>query len=198
MMVILISMTIDPLGDGYSAEWPVEAKKRGLIDLKDTVQTLDCVNSQKIRDLLARHGVLNDEEFTAHLIVDYTNYTAAALLEGQCLRDMSNKDIIPSAINYQNRILQNASAVPAGIQKKLSQLLNNAYELTEKLHEACAKLSATSDEIEGARFAVKTVVPLTKDLRKALDALEDVVDRREWPYPNYEELLLSRLAKESE
>lgn len=147
---------------------------------------------------MARHKVLNPEEFAAHIAVDYANYSAAALLEGQCLRDMSNKDILPAAISYQNRVLQNASAVPAGIQKKLSQLIHNSYELTEKLNESITKLSSISDEAEGARYAVKAVVPLTKELRKSLDALEDAVERKSWPYPSYEQLLLSRLAKESE
>jgi glutamine synthetase len=185
-------------GDGYSAQWPEEAAKRGLVNLKDTIQTLDYVNSQKSRDLLGRHGVLNDEEFTAHIIIDYANYAAAALLEGGCLRDMANKDILPAAINYQNRVHQNGSLVPQGLQKKLSALITSAYENTEKLSEACAQLSSISDEIEGARYGAKIVVPLTKELRKSLDALEDIVDRKEWPYPAYEELLLSRLAKESE
>lgn len=183
-------------GDGYSAEWPAEAARRGLVNLKDTVMTLDHVNSQKSRDLLSRHGVLSEEEFAAHITVDYANYSAAALLEGQCLRDMSNKDVIPAAITYQNRVNQNSNA--SGLQKKLSTLINSSFDLTEKLSEACAKLSSISDETEGARYAVKTVVPLTKELRKALDALEDIVDRKDWPYPSYEELLLSRLAKESE
>jgi glutamine synthetase len=158
--------------------------------------TLDHVNSQKSRDVLSRHGVLNEAEFSAHITVDYGNYCAAALLEGQCLRNMSNKDVIPAAITYQNRVIQNGNT-PA-LQKKLSALINTSYDLTEELSEACSKLSSISDETEGARFAVKTVVPLTKELRKSLDALEDVVDRKDWPYPSYEELLLSRLAKESE
>jgi len=142
----------------------------------------------------SKHGILSNEEFACHLTVDYANYSAAALLEGQCLRDMANKDIIPAAISYQKRVTE--AAGPKGLQTKLSKLVEDAFQLSEKLSSVCAQLSAMSDEVESARFALKSVIPATKELRTALDSLEDIVDRREWPYPSYEELLLSRNAKE--
>jgi len=183
-------------GDGYSPDWPVEAAKRGLLNLKDTVQTLDYVFNDKNRSLLSRHGILNSEEFDAHIAIDYANYSAAALLEGQCLRDMANKDVIPAALTYQNRV--RTAGAPQGLADKLSQLINTAYNLNETLTDSCAHLSGLSDEREGARYAVKNTGPAMKKLRVALDALEDVVDRKEWPYPSYEELLLSRNSRQTE
>jgi len=183
-------------GDGYSAQWPIEAAKRGLLNLKNTVQTLDQVNSDKSKALFARLGVLNNEEFDSHITIDYGNYSAAALLEGQCLRDMANKDIIPCAITYLNRV--RAAGGPAGLQDKLSKLINEAYSVNDQVTASCSHLSGLGDEKDGARYAVNTLGPQVKLLRGALDSLEDIVDRKEWPYPSYEELLLSRNSKQTE
>jgi len=93
---------------------------------------------------------------------------------------------------YQNKVLKNADAVPEGLRSKLANLIKEAYESNDKLTKVATTLAAISDGVVGARYAIEHVVPATKDLRCVLDKLEENVDRKDWPYPSYEQLLLSR------
>eukprot|EP01126_Amoeba_proteus_P060545 TRINITY_DN8018_c0_g1_i2.p1 TRINITY_DN8018_c0_g1~~TRINITY_DN8018_c0_g1_i2.p1 ORF type:complete len:448 (+),score=105.55 TRINITY_DN8018_c0_g1_i2:1022-2365(+) len=179
-------------GDGYSSSWSEEAKKRGLLNLSNTIQTLDHVNSNdSTRSLFSRFGVLDSDEFQAHINVDYSNYSTTALLEAQCLRDMSRKDIIPAALSYKSRVHKSGILKP--LEKNLSSLVGEAYELSEKLDDGVKKVRTFKDEVEAARFGSNQLVPLMKQLRGVLDGLEDVVDRTCWPYPSCEDMLLSRI-----
>ena len=47
-------------GNGYSAEWPQEAARRGLLNLASTPEALPHYVDQKNLDLFARHGVYSE------------------------------------------------------------------------------------------------------------------------------------------
>jgi len=180
-------------GDGYAKSWPEEAKKRGLLNAQTTPDAIDAVDNKQSEELLARTGVLSPVEFHAHISVDYSNYAQQILLEAGCLKDISNKYIIPATIKYQNVLLQNKDSVPSSIRDKVKNLLQSAATQTDDLADKETQLGdLLGTEKAAARFAVDNVVPALKKLRTTLDALEDAVDKSFWPIPSYEDLLLSR------
>jgi len=180
-------------GDGYAKSWPVEAKKRGLLNAKTTPDALDAVDNAQTRDLLNRYGVLSKEEFDAHLSIDYTKYAQQILLEAGTLKNLANKYIVPAAIRYQNLILEHPAEVPATIKERLKDAIAKAVAATEALREKEEKLAEILEEDKkAARYSVDSVVPAMKETRDQLDKLEDLVCHKFWPLPSYEEMLLSR------
>jgi len=185
-------------GDGYAKSWPIEAKKRGLLNAKTTPDALDAVDNAQTRDLLSRYGVLSKEEFDAHLSVDYTKYTQTIQLEAGTLKNLANKFILPAAIRYQNLVLQNGDAVPASLKDNLKVTIAKAVAAADTLAEKEEKLGEIGDEKKSARFAVDSVVPAMKACREYCDKLEDIVCHTFWPLPSYEEMLLSRHVRTTE
>merc|ERR1712073_263529 len=61
-------------GNGYSAEWPVEASKRGLPNLNTTPKAIATFASKKNKDLFAKLGIYAEEETDARTEVMYESY----------------------------------------------------------------------------------------------------------------------------
>ena len=52
-------------GDGYSREWELEAKKRGLANVKTTPYALDAMITDQAKSLFERNNVLSVKELVA-------------------------------------------------------------------------------------------------------------------------------------
>merc|ERR1719253_2353507 len=52
-------------GNGYSAEWPVEAEKRGLPNLKTTPVATATFNAEKNKAVFSKHGIFAADEVDA-------------------------------------------------------------------------------------------------------------------------------------
>lgn len=183
-------------GNGYSAEWRAEAKKRGLPNYRTTPDVLDAVSqSKKCRDLFASLGVLNNEEFDARNTVMYETYSNKVNIEANCLKHMSRQLLLPAALRSQSVLASVATSGGPGHKAALGSLsghVSDAFELTESLNKAIEGQGAIEDPRQRARFAVEQTLPAMNKLRDSLDHIEGRVDSRDWPLPSYEQLLFEK------
>lgn len=76
-------------GNGYSREWEQEAEKRGLCNLKSTVDALPCVLERKNIELFEEFGIFSEAEVRARYEVSLENYTKALHIEALTMLDMA-------------------------------------------------------------------------------------------------------------
>jgi len=184
-------------GDGYCEEWPIEAKRRGLPNLKTTPEALDILSDQKNIDLFERVGVLSKAELLARQEILYEEYKKKIVIEGKTLCGMAHNHIIPAAIEYQTKCAEAINAVNNDNSTKQQQ--SHLNELTKTINSALAATKHLDEVVEGihkqpnvkaeAHYANKTIKPALDTLREPLDQLEVLLPRALWPFPVYHEML---------
>jgi len=189
-------------GNNYSEEWVLEAKKRGLSNLKTTVDALPAFISPKSIEFFTRHHVFSESEIHSRYEILLENYSKTLHIEALTLIDMVKKGIIPACISYQNELLQLLSSKKAfkdfdssleeGLISKLSRLSGCLAVKLEALENAVIETkSAHMDALSLARFYRDRVFSAMSELRLIIDELETIVAKKHWPYPTYAEILYS-------
>jgi len=173
-------------GDNYVPQWNIEAKKRGLPNLRNTPEAVEVLKVKKNIQVLVKHGVLSEIEVESRYEINKHAYTTVLVLEGDCASTISRTQLIPAAIEYQKQLAETIKSVgSAGKttgQKKLlkgvSGLIDQALSDTDALDAALAKHDAAKIFAAMAR------------LRETIDELEALVPANIWPLPSYAEILL--------
>lgn len=188
-------------GNNYSEEWVHEAEKRGLSNLRTTVDALPAFVSQKSIDVFTRHNVLTEKEIRSRYEILLENYCKTIHIEALTMTDMVKKDIIPACIGYQNELSQLLISKKAisgcdtnpeeHLLKKISSLTACLMEKLESLENAMLEAKAECDGLALARFYRDHVFKAMSELRVAADELETLVARKHWPLPTYAEILYS-------
>lgn len=189
-------------GDNYSASWEKEAAKRGLSNIKDTPRALDNYLSKKTVDLYEKHGVLVKRELEARNEIRLESYIMKIQIEARIMGDLVLNHIIPTAINYQNKLVQNAkglkelridnSEVVKNI-KAIGDHIKNISTLTEKMVQERRKINKIEDVREKAiKYCDNIKGKYFDALRDSVDALELLVDDEDWPLVKYREMLFLR------
>lgn len=189
-------------GNGYSEEWVKEAEKRGLTNLKSTVDALPAFVSKKAIDVFTKHSVLTEQELYSRYDIQLENYYKVIDIEALTLDSMVKKDIMAAANDYQYTLAETLNAkaatgikVDSTVEKKR---LEQASELTFKMDERLEKLEADiekakelSETYDLAKYHHDVIFADMNDLREVVDELETVVPSDIWPYPTYGEILYS-------
>ena len=186
-------------GNGYSAEWPIEAAKRGLPNLKSTPDALDEISSQKNIDLFSKLKVLSKPELLARQTILYEEYTKKISIEGRTLVKMTQNSILPCAIEYQTILAQSITSVNnAELTKIQSQQLheytrhiNQSIQLSNQLIKTMDSIDDSSAKV-AARYALEKIKPACELLRVHLDRLESLIPADKWPYPTYAQMLFNQ------
>ena len=189
-------------GDGYSGEWQAEAEKRGLLNLKSTVDALPLLKSEENIKLFERHGVLSRAEINSRVDIILENYSKVLHIEALTLIEMMNREVVPAISEYTDKLctgLINKRSLglcaddlaDTEIIARLSAAGNEIYKLTGDLKMAVASAEKIPDMLERARNYHDVVLRLMNDIRKYADSAEAVVSKSCWPYPSYGELLFS-------
>ena len=184
-------------GNGYSAEWEKEAKKRGLLNLKNTVDALPQFVTPQAVKLLDRFKILNERETHARYEIFLENYNKTVNIEGQLMVLMANRYILPAAFEYQKHLGQSMAAVKAGggasVQGK--KLLVQYTKLADRFKVQSDILCNLLDHHNGgtaekhAKYMRDKVVPAMAALREIGDAIEVLTPHGVWPLPTYREML---------
>ena len=193
-------------GDGYSEAWANEAAKRGLSNFKTTPEALKARASKKALDLFAELGIMNHVEVEARYEIELEEYTKKIQIEGRVLGDISKNHVIPTAIRYQNTLIENV--------KGLKDIFGSDYENVAK--EQIILIKEISGHIEGinSKVALMTnerkiannltdaqemaeaycnkVKPYFEEIRNHCDKLELLVDNELWTLTKYRELLFTK------
>ncbi|MDG1743493.1 MAG: glutamine synthetase III, partial [Polaribacter sp.] len=107
-------------GDSYGEAWEKEAKKRGLSNNKTTPEALKVKVTKKVINLFEEMAVMNKVELEARYEIDLELYTKRVQIESRVLGDISRNHIVPTAIIYQNTLLENT--------KKLKEIFGAEYK----------------------------------------------------------------------
>ncbi|MCC6670299.1 MAG: glutamine synthetase III [Planctomycetes bacterium] len=187
-------------GNGYSAEWHAEAERRGLPNLRNTVDALAHYATEKHVVLFERFGVLTRKEVESRGHIAFEGYVKAIAIEAQSLIGLAATHVLPVALNHQERLASSVSAArQAGVSDLRAQekLLATLSGRVNQLLTAIEALQAASDKAEThhgshkdhATFYRDQVIPAMSQVRQACDALELLVDDDLWPLPKYREML---------
>ncbi len=204
--IALVKKTVDEHkriifnGDGYSEDWVVEAERRGLLNLKTTVDALPHYMDDKNVKLFTEHKIYTYAEMEARYETILEEYAKTLNIEALTMSEMVRRDVIPAVSGYVGKMAKSVKtqqAVVSGLKctaqtaliGKLSGLLDTAYEQVAALDD----LEAGSKEVTGAlaqaTYFKEKIIPAMADLRATVDAMELDVDAKAWPYPSYGDLM---------
>ena len=187
-------------GNGYSEEWEKEAKRRGLLNLRSSVEAYDCFDDEKNVKLFATHGVMSRTEIESRKEILLENYAKIVNIEALTMIEMASRDIIPAVNAYLGEVASTAAAkrsVLAGIScaveedilMKLSDLNTKAYDALGKLKKAEAKAAKTAGVMARAEAYRDLVLPAMEKLRKLVDEMETMTSSEYWPLPTYGDMM---------
>ncbi len=187
-------------GNGYDDSWMLEAKKRGLANLRTTPDALAEMLSEKNIELFSKHKVFSEKEMHARYEIELENYCKTVGIEALTMIDMASRDILPAVSNFGAVIAENAQKKKAmGLSAKAEEkLLERVCTLTDSFYENIGKLKAAvaeCDALKGsaahAAFYRDKVIPAMNALRWDGDRLEEITSSELWPYPCYGDMLYS-------
>ena len=186
-------------GDGYSESWQAEAEKRGLLNLRTSVEAFDVFDAPKNVALFSDFGVFSDTEIEARKEVLYATYRKTIRIEARTMIGMAQKQILPAVESYifslaktlraKREVMKDAPCrMETELIGKLSTLSDEAYDavlvLTEEVARAEAERRQNSSRPSALLYSTR-VVPAMKALREKVDALEAITAKEVWPLPTY-------------
>lgn len=187
-------------GDGYSDEWQKEAKKRGLFNLKTTMDALPYLTSEKNVKLFEHFQVLSEREVESRKEILIEQYFKTINIEAETTESMVRTMIIPGAVRYLNELVA-LSDRGKTVGLDISGTAKTAKEVNETLNgliSALNELSKQNEELGGdsvddkANHVYKNVIPAMNTVRSFADKLEKIVADDYWPLPTYREMLFVR------
>lgn len=182
-------------GNGYSEEWHNEAAKRGLPNLKTSVDALPAYTYETTVAAFEKFGVLTRRELEAREEIAFEQYVKTVNVEANLVAEIGKTIIYPAAARYLGQLADTAAKLKAaGVEADVS-VLKRVAGLSNELLAAISKLEAAhSAEVCGgvaaeAKHYRDAVIPALTEVRTAADALEGVVADDLWPLPTYQEML---------
>ncbi len=192
-------------GDGYSEEWEKEAKKRGLANIKTTPLALDAYISDKAKKLFVDNNIYKLAELEARHEIMLEAYIKKVQIEARVMGDLASTYVIPSALKYQNILIENIRGLKeAGLSEKsyanqlqilekISEHINIISDNVEKMIEERKKANEITHNREKAiAYCDKVKANYFDTIRYHVDKLELMVDDNCWILPKYRELLFLR------
>ena len=202
---IIASKAIRFEGDNYSDDWLKEAEKRGLTNITDVPEALTAYLSDKSKKLFFDLGIFSEAELEGRVEVMFEQYMMKIQIEARVMGDLAINHIVPTAVKYQNRLMENVLGLKEIYGEEYKSLAGNRIELIKEIsnHVTAIKNGVTEmvnarkvankmdDEKEKAKAYSKKVAPFLDKIRSHIDKLELIVDDEIWPLPKYRELLFS-------
>jgi glutamine synthetase len=193
-------------GNGYGDAWQKEAKKRGLSNNKNTPEALKVKIAPSTIALYEGLGVMNKTEIEARYEIEIEDYINRIQIEGRVLGDVARNHIIPTAVKYQNILINNVRGLKdiygndfkkyASEQliliKDISTYIESINSGVTKMINERKKANVIEESINKAEAYCNKVKPFFDEIRYNCDKLELLIDDELWPLPKYRELLFTR------
>ena len=187
-------------GNGYSQEWADEAEKRGLSNIKTTPKALDAYVSDKTTELFTKTNIFSKRELHARHEILLESFYKKLQIEARVMGEVTNSQILPAAISYQNTLIENAKglkelglsnaiATPLAIITELSKHIGIVKTNIDAMLEERKKTNAIEDSRDKAIAYDENVKVYFDTIRYHTDKLEQIVDDSVWPLPKFRELL---------
>ena len=189
-------------GNSYSKEWVEEAERRGLSNYTSTPEALPHFTDDKNVALLEKHGVLSKNEIASRTEILLDLYSKTINIEALTMLEMAKKQILPSVLAYERKLVDMAlnkkrldesidRSVETDLINRLSMLAKSLYEEIHRLESHTLSTSKGETALEIAKFFREYVFADMEKLRATCDKLESLVDKNDWPFPTYADLLYS-------
>jgi glutamine synthetase len=193
-------------GDGYGEAWEIEAGKRGLSNNKTTPIALKEQVSKKTIALYEGLGIMNKIEIEARHEIEVEEYAMHIQIEARVLGDIARNHVIPTAIKYQNILIENVQGIKDIYGKDFKKLAKEQMNLIESISSHIENINGgITDMINARKKANKIedsekraiaycdkIIPYFEEIRYHCDKLELLVDDEIWPLTKYRELLFTR------
>ena len=143
----------------------------------------------------------------ARMEISMENYLKKVQIEARVIGDLSVNHIIPTAIRYQNTLIENVKGLKEVLDNKTfvklsNNQMQNIKEISEHIsiirtlvHEMVErrKIANKIESVEEKALEYnKSITPYFESIRYHVDKLELLVDDELWPLPKYRELLFIR------
>jgi glutamine synthetase len=177
-------------GNGYGAEWVIEAERRGLPHARNTPAALAALATEAASDLFKRHGVFSHEELHSRFEVRVEQYNKKVEIEADVLKDIVDVSVLPITIAELAEARSQADVGPAAARRfqELGLRVEAVDSARQGLDVALRGVGEGSEADRAAAFCAH-VVPALLALREACDATEAMVNDNRWPLPRYREML---------
>ena len=194
-------------GNGYSDEWKKEAARRGLDCETSAPKSYNALTSDRTVELYRRTGVMTREELQARKDTFCDIYSKKVEIEARILADLTENHILPVAIQYESKLLENVSKMKEVFSgkeyeklsseevlmiKTIAEHLSEVRKLAVEMEKACDKANCSKSDYTKANAYHDKIIPYLEKIRVLIDDLEMIVDDEMWPLPKYRELLFIR------
>ena len=187
-------------GNGYDASWVEEAKKRGLLNLPSTPDAMEHYLAPKNIKLYTETGVYTEREMKEHYEIKLEKYCKVLNIEVETMLEMINKDILPAAFKYIDKVAQTAinlnavvpgakAAAQVSLLQKLDELTAILSQKKEELGQKHLEAKSEADFLKRARAYADSVLPAMAQARAVADQIEPLLAEDCKPFPCYEDLL---------
>jgi len=194
-------------GDGYGDEWKQEAASRGLNNVSDTPRALDAYITKDALSLFERTHVMTHREVEARHEIMLEDYYKKIQIESRVLGDIAGNHIVPTAIRYQNLLIENVQRLrdildaetygdiakeQLDMIKEISKRISKILADKEAMIQARRDANKISDARDRAIAYCDTVKPYFETIRYEVDKLELLIDDEQWPLVKFREMMFTR------
>ncbi|CAL2086275.1 glutamine synthetase III [Tenacibaculum sp. 190524A02b] len=192
-------------GDGYGEAWEKEAKRRGLSNNKTTPEALKAKVSKKAIELFEGMKVMSKVEVEARHEIELEEYAKRIQIESRVLADVARNHVIPTAIQYQNTLIENVKGLKEIFEEHYEGFAKEQIELIKKISNHIAEINSKIEQMteerkqankltgqKNADAYCNKVKPYFEEIRYHADKLELLVDDNLWPLTKYRELLFTK------
>ncbi len=184
-------------GDNYALEWHQEAEKRGLPNLRNSVDAFPVILRKDSVELFGKYRVYSERELQSRFTILAENYCKTVNVEGRLTSMMARTMILPAALRYQAEVASTVAATKAAgvdnsaqadLLKSLTAVITDFQKATTELDKTLAH-HADGDVLAHAKHFRDKVLPAMNAVRVLGDKLETMVADDLWPLPTYREML---------
>jgi glutamine synthetase len=183
-------------GDNYSEEWHAEAARRGLPNLKDSVEAFGVLRARKNSDLFRKYGVLSKAEYDSRIHIAIEKYVKQLQIEAETMVSIARGHLLPAALEHQRRTADAVSSTKAaGVDAgETVRALRSFVDLVDEFRRRIADVERIAghhhaDPAKHAAQQARELKPAMARLRETGDAIESQVAADLWPMPTYRDLL---------
>ncbi len=190
-------------GNGYGEEWVEEAKRRGLPNINNSVDSYAAFIDPASIAVFGKHHVYSETELRSRYEIKLEKYSKIVGIEAHTLLQMLNRQILPACLKFANDTAQtvvNIKAAGVGcdtlpaeeVLRKVTSGVAALNKAMKKLEKAVEKAERFGDDyVSHAKFSRDSLVSLMQEIRKYTDQLEMIVGKAYWPIPTYDDLIYS-------
>lgn len=187
-------------GNNYTDEWTKEAKKRGLLNLRNSAEALPHFADKKNIELFERNEVFTEREVTSRMSIMLENYSKVLTIEALTMIEMGRKDIYPAVNEYISELCaavyrKEQYGAPVAADKeviaKLSAANEAMYGKIGEIEKLLIDAKAYEDPVKCAKFFADKIIPVMQEMRAYADEMEMNTAKKYWPFPTYGDILFS-------